>query len=140
MYGPYHTDRCEAVAQGLKDRFRVVGVQLASFSDVYAWEPSGPVEHFEKVLLFPNATAQSIPWPRRFWSTLRTFRKCNVHYAFIYNYSQIENFLLAVVLRVRGVRTFCMFRLEIRRQTEINVAGADETPFASTLLWRVCVW
>jgi glycosyltransferase involved in cell wall biosynthesis len=109
MFGPYHVDRCEAAAQHFKGRFRIVGVELASFSRVYAWEPSGPTQHFSKMILFPGMTSQDIPWPRRFWATLKAFRKCNARYAFIYNYNQYENFFLAAFLRILGVRTFCMF-------------------------------
>lgn len=109
IFGSHHTDRCEAVGQYLSQRFRVVGIQLATFSAIYAWEPSGPSDHFQKIVLFPHGTSQAIPLAQRYWSALRAFRRCKAKYMFTYNYNQFENFLLSVTLRLFGVQVFCMF-------------------------------
>ena len=53
-FGPYHVDRCEALAQYSNSRYRVIGLEIASASDTYAWEKSADNIFYEKCTLFPN--------------------------------------------------------------------------------------
>lgn len=66
QFAAYHVDRIEAVARRLAGRAQVLGVEMATTSRTYAWEPARGIEAARHVTLFPGETYEDIGWRKRF--------------------------------------------------------------------------
>lgn len=103
QFAAYHLDRCEAVALRLRGRAEVIGIEVATTSADYAWEPSGALHKAEKVTLFPGQSFDMIsPW-RRFLALLRVARRCDIVCMGL-SYSLADAILLSWTLRLLGRR------------------------------------
>lgn len=101
-FGPYHVDRCEACAEALGDKFAIVGIEIASFDDIYSWEKSRSGEEFRKITLFPSRQRQSVSQFRCFSRLLAACLRLRVQYAFLCNYEDPVIFAVAAVMRLLG--------------------------------------
>lgn len=107
QFTDYHVDRCTAVARRLKDRADVVAVELATASQVYAWEPSGGVPDARKITLFPGREVEDIPLWQRCVAQFRVLRGCRAVF-FGVGYNEPDIIVLAWVLRLMGVTVVMM--------------------------------
>ena len=107
QFSAYHVDRLEAVGQRMGGRARVLAVEVAPGSKVYAWEPSGDVRGTEKIQLFPGQVYEAISPLRRFWRQLRVLRRCDVAFIGV-AYSEPDIIFLAFALRFLGVKVVMM--------------------------------
>ena len=107
-FGPYHVDRCEALARFLDSRYRVIGLEIASASDTYAWNISADNVSFEKSTLFPNLRYENTTFPARFFRILRFCWRMGANHVFISTFAPAEFFLTALSLRFLGRRVFAM--------------------------------
>ena len=107
-FGPYHVDRLEAATTALAGKYRVVGIELAGTSDIYAWERTSDASNLARVTLFANAREETIPTFRRFSALVRCCLSLGARHVFLCQYERIEIFLLAVLLRGLGRRVYLM--------------------------------
>lgn len=107
-FGPHHVDRCEACAQHFAGRYKVCGVEIATFDANYEWRGSIGSEGFRKVTLFPGVVSQKIGAMRCFFRIVRTCLKLRAKYIFFCNYNLPAVFFSAVVLRLLGRRLITM--------------------------------
>ena len=103
QFAAYHVDRCEAVARRLSGRARVLAVEVATTSQVYAWEPSGDVAGAAKVTLFPGQSYDSLPRLARLRAQWRALRKCDWVLVGI-GYNEPDVIALSWLLRLSGVK------------------------------------
>jgi glycosyltransferase involved in cell wall biosynthesis len=61
QFAPYHADRIEAAARRLAGRAQVLGLEVASRSQTYAWDEAGPLVHGRKRTLFAGRLYETIP-------------------------------------------------------------------------------
>jgi glycosyltransferase involved in cell wall biosynthesis len=108
QFGPYHMDRCEAVAQYLGSRFEVIGVEIASSGAVYAWEKSGAGVSFGKETIFPGRSYEELGFVARLFGLIRHCFRARAKHVFLCNYEHPHIFLLAASLRLLGRRVFVM--------------------------------
>jgi glycosyltransferase involved in cell wall biosynthesis len=101
-FGPYHVDRCEATARLVGDRYEVVGVEIASYDDIYRWSKSRGSELFRKVTLFPNMRRNEVAQWRCLRALIRFCLRERVRYLFLCNYEDPVIFAAAIVLRLLG--------------------------------------
>lgn len=107
QFAAYHVDRCQAVARRLSGRARVLAVEVATTSELYAWEPSGEIEGAAKITLFPGQSHDSIGWFRRFRAQFRALSRCS-HVLVGIGYHEPDVILLAWVLRLWGVKVILL--------------------------------
>jgi L-malate glycosyltransferase len=107
-FGPHHVDRCEACAEHFAGRYKVCGVEIATFDANYQWRGSIGSEGFRKVTLFPGVVSQKIGAVRCFFRIVRTCLKLRAKYIFFCNYNLPAVFFSAVVLRLLGRRLVTM--------------------------------
>lgn len=103
QFAAYHIDRCEAVGRRMAGRADVMAVEVATSSATYAWEASGDVAAARKVTLFPGASYDAIPWPRRLLSQFRALRRCHLVLIGI-GYNEPDIIVLSLLLRLCGVK------------------------------------
>ena len=103
QFAAYHIDRCDAVARRLDGRCDVLAVEVATRSATYAWEPSGPTAHAQKLTLFPGRSFDEIPPLQRFWTQLRALCGCRTVFIGI-GFNEPDVIMLSWVLRLLGVR------------------------------------
>ena len=103
QFSPYHVDRCEAVARRLAGRCDVLAVEVATRSEVNAWDPSGGVAGARKLTLFPDASFEAVAWPRRAWAQLKTLWRCRMVLVGV-PYNEPDIIALSWLLRLIGVR------------------------------------
>lgn len=101
-------DRCEACALHVRDRYKVLGIEIASHSDFYKWDAAGPGENFTKVTLCPGASNSDIGRWRYFIALLRACVSSGARYVFLCGFQFPPIFLVAVCLRLRGRRVIIM--------------------------------
>jgi len=107
QFAPYHVDRCRAVGQRLAGQAEVLAVEVATASQIYAWNPSGTVDHATKLTLFPDAVFDEIsPW-RRLRAMWRALRGCQLVFIGI-PYSSPDVIALSWLLRLTGTRLVMM--------------------------------
>lgn len=107
QFGPYHMDRCNALAAALGENAHVIGVEVASRSYTYAWEKSEkPKGKWTKRTLFPGKPAEIVPWYHRVFKSLVTLRGAD--FIFLAGYHLTENFVLSFIFRLCGRRVFLM--------------------------------
>lgn len=107
QFAPYHTDRCEAVAERLAGRADVVAVEIASQSDTYAWEPSGDLRLARKLTLFPGANFDRLGNWQLFRALWPLLRGCDTAFMGI-PYSHKSIVALSWLLRFTGTRLIMM--------------------------------
>ncbi len=107
QFSAYHVDRLEAVAARLAGRARVISVEVATKSQLYAWEPSGAVKDTEKLTLFPGGTYESISPARRWLAKFFALRRCDTVF-FGVGYNEPDIIVLSWALRLVGVRVVMM--------------------------------
>lgn len=66
QFAAYHVDRIEAAARRLSGRAEVLGVEVATTSRTYAWEPARGIEAARHLTLFPGASYEAIGWRTRY--------------------------------------------------------------------------
>ena len=78
-------------------------MEVATRSEIYAWEPSGNVSGARKITLFPGQSFEAVPAIRRYLAMLRAVRTCDVVCVGL-SYAQIDAILLSWTLRLLGKR------------------------------------
>jgi L-malate glycosyltransferase len=101
-FGPYHMDRCEALARHFGSSREVIGVEIASFGEVYRWDPTGPGRHFQKITLFPGRAREEISQFRYLAALLSTCISSRARHIFLCGFEIPSIFLTAVILRLLG--------------------------------------
>lgn len=107
QFAAYHVDRCEAVGRRLGSRAEVLGVEVATTSDTYAWEPSGAIAAARKITLFPGKSYDAVPAWQRFRAMFRVVRGCRMVCLGI-GYGSADAILLSWALRLSGVRVIAL--------------------------------
>ncbi len=105
-FGPMHADRVDAVARHLSGE-PVVGLELFSQSDTYAWD-SASGSAFEKVTLFPGRNWGDVSGHKIAFRILSECRRRKLRHVFLCNYDQPGIFLAGVLLRAAGRRVYVM--------------------------------
>ena len=106
-FGPYHHDRCEAMAAALGQSWKVYGIELVEHHQEYGWETASGVG-FIKETLFVGATGSRVPFVRRLWATLRACTRHPNAEFFLCHYENLATLLLAGLLRCTGRRVHFM--------------------------------
>ena len=106
-FGPMHADRCDAVAQELSPHRGVIGLELFSTSNEYAWNAESG-RHFRKVTLFPDRGAQAAPALKLARAIVNACRANSVSDVFLCNYDRPGIFLAGLMLRLLGKRVYVM--------------------------------
>lgn len=107
QFAAYHVDRCEALGTLAAGRADILGVEVATSSKLYAWEPSGKINHARKVTLFEGRQYEDVrPW-QRFRKLFATLVRCDVVFIGI-GYHEPEIIPLVWLLRLCGVRPILM--------------------------------
>ena len=107
-FSAYHIDRLEACAAGFSGSRRIVGVEVASHSHMYAWKPLPGANGWERHTLFPGAVAEDVPWQRKLVRSLATVRACGARDVFLCNHDHPEILALLPLLRLQGTRVYVM--------------------------------
>jgi L-malate glycosyltransferase len=121
-FGPMHADRCDAVARALAPAREVVGLELFTRSEEYAWNAEDG-RHFRKVTLYPGQGWQQVaPW-KMAAGILKACRDNSVSDVFLCNYDRMGIFLAGIALRAAGKRVYVMgcskfddFTRDVRRE------------------------
>lgn len=108
QFAPYHIDRLEAVADVFGDRYRVVGIEVASRSLTYAWKPSVGGAGLERHVLFPDRAAEEVPWPAKLRAALSLIHRYRPAAVFLCNQHQPEIKAALVLLWMCRVRCFAL--------------------------------
>lgn len=109
QFGPYHRDRCRALAAALGSSGAVMGLEIADRSPYYAWQPDVTgIDNFTFQTLFPGVSYHDIGRFSRFWRLVMRCLTLKARYVFLCNCEQFEYFLTAVVLRMAGRRVYVM--------------------------------
>src|SRR5690349_12274649 len=95
-FGPYHVDRLEAVARALAGRYDTLGVEIASFDDVYSWEKSRRGVGFRKITLFPDRRRLDVSKLRCFVRLLGICVRARSRVVFVCNYEDPVIFGIAL--------------------------------------------
>jgi glycosyltransferase involved in cell wall biosynthesis len=107
-FGPLHADRCDAVAKKFEGRHQVIGLELASRSNIYDWVPESGMQ-FKKVTLVTGRAVQEIPFAERFTKTLRACLSMGWGTQFFMcHYSDPAIFSVSAILRMLGRRVYTM--------------------------------
>jgi glycosyltransferase involved in cell wall biosynthesis len=106
-FGPMHADRCDAVADEFGSSIKVVGLELFSTSEDYAWKSEGR-QSFSKLTLFPGKNWRAVSPLKIAMGVVQSCRKNHVSDIFLCNYDQPGIFLAAMFLRALGKRVYVM--------------------------------
>jgi len=106
--GPTHADRLTAAAEALPGR-RVVGVEIAAASAVYAWTPVAGDGAWARVTLFPDRALEAAPRWRRFARLARLLWRERPAAVFLCHYERPETWAAAVLARLLGTRPVLLF-------------------------------
>jgi len=106
-FGPTHADRCEATAKLFEGRRTIVGIELGGTSEVYGWRSESGTR-FEKVTLFPQASANKVGHWARYWVTLQACVGSGASDVFLCHYQHLSTLLTAISLRILGRRVYVM--------------------------------
>jgi L-malate glycosyltransferase len=107
-FGPHHVDRCEACAAHFAGRYRVYGIEIATFDANYQWRGSIGSDDFSKITLFPGVVSQKIGAVRCFFRIVATCLRLRAKYLFFCNYNIPAVFFSALLLRLLGRRLITM--------------------------------
>lgn len=108
QFGPYHMDRCEAVAEALPGGREVIGLEIVSDGEVYDWAPTGQGGKFRKLTLFPGRRLSQVSMGRQFAALLRACLRTRAKHIFLCDYHLPQTFLAALLLRLCGRRVIVM--------------------------------
>lgn len=108
QFGPYHMDRCEALAHALAGQREVIGLELFSHGEVYPWAPSGPGQVFRKQTLFAGQRLSQVPGWRQFAALLTACLRSRARHVFLCDYYMPQTFFAALMLRLLGRRVIIM--------------------------------
>jgi glycosyltransferase involved in cell wall biosynthesis len=108
QFAPYHRDRCAAVAARLSGRYRVRGIEIASRNELYDWAPSGDTDDFEFHSLLPGRSWQETSRRERLSALIADLRRDERGPVFLCHFDQLEIFLIALWLRLKGRAVFIM--------------------------------
>jgi L-malate glycosyltransferase len=108
QFGPYHMDRCEALARALADRFRILGLEVVSRGEIYAWPPTGSGEAFRKVTLFPGKSLSEVSMWRHLTALVATALRSRAKYIFLCDYFLPQTLIAALLFRLCGRRVVIM--------------------------------
>ncbi|MGO8917548.1 MAG: glycosyltransferase family 4 protein [Stellaceae bacterium] len=108
QFGPYHMDRCEALAQALAGRREVIGLELVSHGEVYDWAPAGAGQAFRKRTLFPGKRLSQVSMARQFAALLQACLGTRAKHVFLCDYYLPHIVLTALLLRLCGRRVIIM--------------------------------
>jgi L-malate glycosyltransferase len=104
QFASHHVDRCEALAARLEGRAEVLAVEVATTSREYAdFGSAAAMGKAPRLTLFPGRSFDEIPRWRRFIAVLRSVAGCRTVCLGV-PYSELDFLVLALVLRLRGVR------------------------------------
>lgn len=106
--GPTHADRLAAAAEALPGS-RVVGVEIAARSGVYAWAPVAWDETWRRVTLFPDRALENAPRLRRVGRLARVLRRERPAAVFLCHYERPETWAAAWLARALGARPVLLF-------------------------------
>lgn len=104
QFGAYHVDRGLALAAALEGVARVVGIEIAPRSAVYAWERPALPDDFEILTLFPDRAVEAVGVGAEVRGVLAAVRRARVRHLFISGYERPASFLIALLCRLIGVR------------------------------------
>lgn len=107
QFAPYHVDRIEALARRLAGRARVLGVECASASHTYRWEPVSGFSAAEHVTLFPGAVYDEIGSFARLRAYAGALREASLVLVGV-PYSEPDIIALAWRLRAKSTRVAVM--------------------------------
>jgi glycosyltransferase involved in cell wall biosynthesis len=131
-FGPLHADRCDAVARHFGAERPVHGIELFQRSDTYAWVPETR-SSFTKTTLFTDRPS----WLVIAWTLLRAILATGSRHVFLCHYQEPYIFLVALVLRLLGRRTYFMgdskFDDEPRRLRRERLKSIFVWPYAGAL-------
>src|SRR5437016_5812808 len=100
QFGPYHIDRCRAVATG--STWSVVGIEIAEISAAHLWDrPAAPTD-FRLVTLCAGL-AGTHSKAKVFFRLLKQIWKEKPKFVFTCHYERPEIFLACALLRVMGI-------------------------------------
>jgi L-malate glycosyltransferase len=108
QFSAYHIDRLEACAKAFAGRRRIIGIEVASRSRTYAWQPIEGAQGWERHTLFPGEIAEAVPWRRKLTRSLACIRKTGARDVFLCNQDQPEILSLLPLLRLTGRRVYAM--------------------------------
>lgn len=108
QFGPYHMDRCEALARALAGRREVIGIEMVSDGEVYDWAPSGAGQAFRKHTLFPGKRLSQVSAVRQAAALLRACLASRARHVFLCDYQLPQTFAAALLLRLCGRRVVIM--------------------------------
>jgi L-malate glycosyltransferase len=107
-FGPYHMDRCEALARHYGGAREVIGVEVASFGQFYLWDPTGPGRHFQKITLYPRKAREDVGQFRYFRALVAACIRSRAEHIFLCGFEIPAIFITAVILRLLGRRVVVM--------------------------------
>ena len=106
-FGPYHHDRCEAVARTMGPAWKVCGVETASREFQYHWN-SETAAGFSKQTLFPGAILEQVStWSRLAAKLHACFSHLGGHFFFCH-YQQLATLIVAIILRLLGQKVYML--------------------------------
>lgn len=108
QFGAYHVDRLEAAAAAFGDRYRIVGIEVASGSRTYAWTPVSSGDAFMRTVLFPGALSDDVPWTKKLRKSMRSIVAARPCAVFLCNQEEPEIMWAALLLRALRVPIFAM--------------------------------
>jgi glycosyltransferase involved in cell wall biosynthesis len=125
QFGPYHMDRCEALARAFAGRYRILGLEMVSRGEIYAWQPTGTGEAFEKVTLFPGEAFSQVSAWRQLTALLRAALRSRARHVFLCDYFLPQTFIAALALRLCGRRVIIMqdSKFDDKPRTLLREAG-----------------
>jgi L-malate glycosyltransferase len=107
-FGPLHADRCDAVADYFEGKHEVVGIELASRSNVYDWIPEIG-NRFRKITLFEGRSIEEVSSFQLFHKALHSCLSMGGGaYFFICHYQALPIFACAVALRLVGRHVYAL--------------------------------
>jgi len=108
QFGPYHHDRCQAVAEELGSNASVVGIEVVDRSRDYEWHPTSG-KGFRKETLFLGRIYDDIGSFARYRRLVARCLALGARYVLLCHYNELEFFAAAVTLRILGRRVYTMF-------------------------------
>jgi L-malate glycosyltransferase len=107
-FGPLHADRCDAVASHFDGTHEVIGVELASKSNIYDWVTESGLR-FRKITLVQGRAMEEISGFELFRRTIRACLSMGSDAQFFFcHYQAPAIFACAVVLRLFGRQVYAM--------------------------------
>ena len=106
-FGPIHIDQCDALANALGDRGKVLGIELFSKSNVYAWGDWGAT-NFTKITMADGAKRENLGTLRMVKLIVGACLRYRVNTVLFAHYERPYIFLSAIIIRLLGRRALIM--------------------------------